>query len=329
MTQLATDTGAAVADVSVEQTETTPAAEQTPDTEQDVVDLLYPADGGEAGTDDQEQPDPEPEGEGEEEAADEDSEPDEPAIAMPHSWKAEEAERWASLPRETQSYLAERETERERFVQSKAREAQQAKETVTRQAETELAQFSEQQAAAYQQLAAQFFPKPPDDRLLYTSNPDDHLTYQQQEAQYRRGLAQQQQLQQAAQEHADRAQRIRDDQAALANQQDTERLREAMPEWFDEAKAPDLQRELTATAKALGYPDELLPEANASDLLALRQASEWKADAQKWRDYQKAKMVPVREAKKKPPIPNKPGAGGASGQVKSLAAQLYPDDVRN
>ena len=36
----------------------------------------------------------------------------------------------------------------------------------------------------------------PDERLLYSNNPDDVLTYQRQDAAYQRGLAQQHQLQQ-------------------------------------------------------------------------------------------------------------------------------------
>lgn len=258
---------------------------------------------------------------------DEDDEPEEPAIEPPHSWKAEEKERWNNLPRETQAYLSEREAERERFVNSKAQEAAQAKETVTRQAEAELAQFSEQQAAQYQMLAQQFFPQEPDDRLLYTGNPQDQLKYQQQQAEYRRGMAQQQQLQQAAQEHAQRAQRIRDDQETAARQQDIERLQSEMPELFDETKQADLQTNLTATAKALGYPDELLPEANSADFLALRTASQWKEKADKWDQYQKAKMGSVRAAKKKVPVPNKPGNVVTGKPASSDPIKLlYPND---
>ena len=42
--------------------------------------------------------------------------PEEPPIAPPRSWTKAEKERFATLPRETQEYLAERETERDREV---------------------------------------------------------------------------------------------------------------------------------------------------------------------------------------------------------------------
>jgi len=264
------------------------------------------------------------------EIPDEDAEPEDPAIERPKSWSKETEEEWSALPRNIQERIAERETERERFVNTKAQEAAQTENRVRQMAEQELAQFSEQQAMQYQMLAQQFFPKEPDDQLLYTGNPQDQVRYQQQQAEYRRGLAQQQQLQQAAQDHAQRAQRIRDDQDNAARQQDAERLRAEMPEWFDEEKHADLERELTAIASQF-YPKELLPEANASDLLALkafkelrdeRDALQAQVDA-----FNKAKMKPVREAKnKRPPIPNTPGNPAASQKEIDPLKVQYPND---
>ena len=343
MTQLATSSeGVAVGGDPVEQTDATeqaaPVEERYVETEapdnaeqrDTTLEDLYPDEGPKPEAEEQD-PDVNDEAEAEpedDETPDEDAEPDEPAIERPKSWSKETEEEWSALPRNIQERIAERETERERFVNTKAQEAAQARETVKQQAEAELAQFSEQQAMQYQMLAKQFFPQQPDRSLLFTGNPQDQLKYQQQQALYEDGLAQQQQLQQAAQEHAQRAQRIRDDQDNAARQQDAERLQQEMPEWFDEAKQADLQSNLTATAKALGYPDELLPEANASDLLALRTAHEWKDKAAKWDAYQKAKMHPVRAAKKKAPIPNTPGSPMKGQQSADPIAMLYPDDVR-
>lgn len=159
------------------------------------------------------------------------------------------------------------------------------------------------------------------------ANPNDQLKYQQQQAEHRSGLAQLQKLQQAAQVHASRAQQIREDHERAEQEQDAQRLREAMPEWFDETHHADLNNQLTATAKAMGYPEDRLPDADSADLLALRTANQWKEKAEKWDAYQKAKMKPVREAKKKAPIPNKPGSTntgqtGAADPVKLL----YPND---
>ena len=338
MTQLADDS-AAVGGDPVEQTDATEQA--APVETAATLEDLYPNEASrEPDTDPQPEPEPEEqdpsvndeaeaEPDGEEEGdPEQDDEPEQPAIERPKSWKADAEEEWSALPRNIQERIAERETERERFVNTKAQEAAQTENRVRQMAEQELAQFSEQQAMQYQMLAKQFFPQQPDRNLLFTGNPQDQLKYQQQQALYEDGLAQQQQLQQAAAEHAQRAQRIRDDQDNAARQQDAERLRAEMPEWFDEAKQADLQSNLTATAKALGYPDELLPEANASDLLALRTAHEWKDKAAKWDAYQKAKMQPVRAAKKKAPIPNTPGSPMKGQQSADPIAMLYPDDVR-
>ena len=337
MTQLAPEEGVAVGGDPVEQTDApenhAPVEEQN-DVEADTtLDDLYPEDGDTAEPSEEEEQDPNVNDEaedtdGEDAQEDDEDEPDdEPAIDPPHSWKAEEKERWASLPRETQAYLSEREAERERFVNSKAQEAAQARDTYAKQAQQELAQFSEQQAQQYQMLAQQFIPPEPDDRLLYTGNPNDQLKYQQQQAEHRSGLAQLQKLQQAAQVHASRAQQIREDHERAEQEQDAQRLREAMPEWFDETHHADLNNQLTATAKAMGYPEDRLPDADSADLLALRTANQWKEKAEKWDAYQKAKMKPVREAKKKAPIPNKPGSTntgqtGAADPVKLL----YPND---
>ncbi len=46
-----------------------------------------------------------------------------PPIAPPRSWTKDAKERWSSLPRETQEYLAERETERDREVRRSQNEA--------------------------------------------------------------------------------------------------------------------------------------------------------------------------------------------------------------
>ena len=46
-----------------------------------------------------------------------------PSIEPPRSWTKEAKERWASLPRETQEYLAEREQERDREFRRSQNEA--------------------------------------------------------------------------------------------------------------------------------------------------------------------------------------------------------------
>jgi hypothetical protein len=55
-------------------------------------------------------------------------------IAAPVSWTAEEKARFGELPREVQETITRREGEREKFVQSKASEAAQARQTAERDA---------------------------------------------------------------------------------------------------------------------------------------------------------------------------------------------------
>lgn len=334
MSQLAPNEGAALSAEPVEQTD---ATTETPESEETTLDDLYPDDAEREETqpdypDDQ---DPNVNDEADAETGDDDNsdegedEPDdEPAIEPPHSWKAEAREHWNNLPRETQEYLRERDKEQTRFVNAKAQEAAQAQETVRQQAMQELAQFKEQQAQQYASLLNQLSPlQEPDERLLHTGNPQDHLTYQQQEAAYRRGVAQRQQLQRVMEGEATEAQRIRGQQEQQAVQAEVERLKQELPEWFDPEQGANLQRDLGAIATELGYPAELLPEANTADILALRKSAEWKAGYDKWKAYQKSKMAGVRSAKKKLPTPNKPGshnrgAGATSDPVKLL----YPND---
>jgi hypothetical protein len=56
--------------------------------------------------------------------------PSEPAIDPPVSWKAEEKERFKTLPRATQKYLAERERERDTFVSRTQQEAAEHRKAV-------------------------------------------------------------------------------------------------------------------------------------------------------------------------------------------------------
>jgi len=56
----------------------------------------------------------------------------------------------------------------------------------------------------------------------------------------------------------------------------------------------------------LGYAPEIQGQANATDILALRQASEWKAKAEKYDKLQGTRMEAVRANIGKPRV-NKPG----------------------
>lgn len=226
-------------------------------------------------------------------------EPEEPAIKRPTSWKDGEGD-WDALPRPTQEYLSKREADRDRFVNTKAQEAAQARQTVAQEAQQALAEMHQRQAAELQRYAQQFMPQPPDDRLLGTGDPADTQQFLLQQRQFQSAQAQQQQLQQRAAQEMAQAQQLEGQQAAQHAQAEQARLREELPDYFDETEGPKLRGELQSIGQSLGYSPDLMAEAGADDILALRTAHSWKAKADKWDAYQKAKMKPVREAKRAP-----------------------------
>ncbi len=325
MDQLATDEVAASGGDPVDNTTDAP---ETAVENLSTTDDLYP--------DDQPQPDgdegelPADDGEGEPDGEHDEGHDDAPAIEPPHSWKAEDKAKWANLPRDTQEIIARRETEVARLITQKSQEAATAKTEVVEQAKTEIAQFRESQAAQIRQYAALFAPQPPDERLLYTGDPNDAVVYQQQQAAFYRAHAQQQQLQQAAEFEEAQAQQIRDEQTKAAREADNAKLREVWPEWFsDGEEGAKLQEGLKSIATEIGYPAELWEERNANDVLALRKVAEWKADAQRWRSYDRNRRSTNGQFKPSRPLPpvTKPGSGGGRPvRTDDPVKLLYPND---
>lgn len=288
--------------------------------EESSLDVLYP---DEAPAEDEADPNVN------DEIPDEEGEPDQPAIDPPHSWTAEDKAKWGGLPREAQEIIARRETEVARAITAKSEEAKTARETVVEQAKAEIAEFREKQAAQIRQYAALFTPEPPDERLLYTGNPTDAVTYQQQQAAFLRSHAQQQQLQQAAQFEEAQAQLIRDEQTKAARAADDAKLREEWPEWFMEGEeGQKLQNDLKSIALEIGYPAELWEERNASDVLALRKVAIMKAKAAKWDSYDRNRRKPngqFQQQRQLPPV-TRPGSTARPVQSNDPVKLLYPND---
>jgi hypothetical protein len=253
---------------------------------------------------------------GEEPSAEDDPELEEeaddlPPIDPPVSWDAEAKERFAKLPREDQEYLAKRESERERFLQTKSQEAVRAKQDTEQAAIQQLAQIEQGYAQHYQSLAEQIAPQRPNPALLQ----HDPQAFYAMQADYEAKIAQQRELQQQAQTYAQQAQAraMQMEQATLAEQHRV--IVEHFPEYTDPTTGPELQRKLTAVAKELGYPDELIGQARASDILAMRKAADWKAKAEKYDALQAKKMEKVRAAKDLPRVA-KPGSAQAPGAAR-------------
>lgn len=264
---------------------------------------------------DEEQSEPEADEEADDDLDAEAEDEELPPIDAPVSWTAEEKERFAGLPRETQEFIAKRETERERFVQTKAQEAIRAKTEVERAALSQLAEIERGYAQHFQSLAEQLQPQRPNPAMLQ----HDPQAFYAQQAAYEATVAQQRDLQQQAQTYAQQAQ-ARDAHAAQAEHaQQVQILSEQLPEWLDPTTGPKLASEYTAVAKEMGYPDELINQARATDILAMKTAADWKAKAAKYDALMSKQMAKVRAAKGLPKTAT-PGVSQGSEQLRANRA---------
>ena len=195
--------------------------------------------------------------------------------------------------------------ERDKAVQSKATEAAEAKR-VAAQAEDAISQLNQQYAAQLQQFLSTQTVAEPDEVLLET----DPVEYLRQERAYRNAAAQRHYAQQQVNAVArDSAQRASAAEAARQSEQ-VAILAERIPEWSDDAARAKIVSEITDLATAHGYDAERLSKVDAADVLFLREASAWKAKADKFDKLVSDKMVAVRAAKELPRV-SRPGAAQA------------------
>jgi hypothetical protein len=246
-----------------------------------------------------------------------------PPIEAPVSWDAEAKDVFKTLPREAQEIVQKREAEREKFVQAKSQEAAQAKQTAAQQAQAELAQLNAQYAQQLQTIAASIQAEEPDPMLQVT----DPVAYAQQMRTYRQAEAQRQQAQHTAFQHAQQAQSLAQqaEQQHIAEQHRI--IVENFPEYADPTTGPELQRKLSAVAKRLGYSDELIQSARATDILAMRTVADAFDKADKYDALQKTKMQKVREAKGKPPVSARPGVAQTGDQLRAQSANAALETV--
>jgi len=254
--------------------------------------------------------------EGDEPEGDEqDDEPGEPAIEPPASWDAEARERFAKLPPEDQRYIADRESQRDRFVQAKAAEAQQHRDAA-RAALDEHIQLRQQYAEQLDTYAKLFEPQRPDYSLLAS----DPQAYAYQQAVYDRAIAQRGEIAQQAERARQEAQAIQNHQARAEAQAELQRLVEAIPEWNDGQKRGEMVQALESVGRELGYSDDLLAQARASDVIALKKAAEWREGYLKYKALQGKRMEAVRAAKGKPKV-SIPGTAQPRGSGRKQALQ--------
>jgi hypothetical protein len=247
-----------------------------------------------------------------------------PPIEAPVSLSAEDKETFKSLPRPAQEILAKRIGEAERGLHQKAQEAARARTEVEQEALRSLSAYEQQVAQHLQQYAQQLEVPKPDPSLLAT----DPTTYAYQMRQYEDVQAQRQAAQQQAAQFAQQAQQREQmaEQAYMAQQHQL--IVEQFPEYADPTTGPKLQQELSAVARELGYPPELISQARATDIIAMRTAAEWKAKAAKYDALNAKKMEKVRAAKDLPRVA-KPGTAQAPGAARQNQYASDREALRN
>lgn len=256
-------------------------------------------------------------------------EPPAEQIDAPLSWAKDAKDVFAALPREAQEVIATRERDREAAIQAKFREAAGTRQQVETEARQALQTVMQNHMQALQQDAQQFEPTQPDLALLNSADPAHRDLYFQQEAQYRHAIAQRDQLTQQQQEAQAHAEAIALQQQQVELQAEHAVLEENLgPEWSDPSARAKLLGDLTPIAAELGYSQELIAQARAADILAMRKVADWKAKAAKFDQMNKAKMVPVRAAKAIPPSARAGSPQAHTGQPVDIVAAMYPNDVR-
>lgn len=282
-----------------------------------------------------EQPEPEPDAdevddEGEEIDDEQDDEPDTPAIEPPASLTADEKARFAQLPPEAQQMLSEVETRRNQQVQQATTKAADAQREAQAAAANAAMEAKRATADQYRQFVAAYAPREPDPNLAYT-NPQQYVALK---AQYDAELAQHSQVvQQIDALKAEADQHFAAQQQEWNRQQVSELMK--VPEFADPTTRATFIESLSAIGTELGFPPEVMAEAGATDILALKRAAEWKAKADRLDALQGRKMQRVRDAKSTKPNTSQPiGAGKvrqrnetmqrvrASGDVNDAAAAI-------
>ena len=283
---------------------------ETPDAEQEEEEDA-PSDSGEEADDDVDPDEGDTEDEGEEDSADEPEE----AIKPPVSLNKEQKAAFEQLPPDLQKVWAETEAQRNREVQLKTTEAAEAKRSAVSQAQAELASIQQQYAAELEIYAQAFQPIEPDYSLLAT----DPQAYAEQVAYSKQQSAQHQYMMQQVNALREQSQQFTQHQQMQTAQAELAKLSASLPEWNDPAKRAELIPVLTEIGHELGYSDELMAQAGADDIVALKKAAEWKSKAEKFDAWQARKMQNVRAAKALPKVA-KPGVTSSGNPSKAARA---------
>jgi hypothetical protein len=261
-----------------------------------------------------------PAAEGEPELTEEDvTEEDEAEtpITPPVSWTGEQKEKFATLPRDVQEYIAERETQREKFVQTKAQEAK----SIETRAQAQAAEAFQNVAQTFaQQITALRVALP--ERPSHQLQADDPYTYAEQMDAYERSVAHNQWIEQQVGRVTQQLRQVQSAEHQREQMETLAALQQDFPEYLDNERGPELRQKLGSTAQSLGYSAEQIAAADHNDIKAMRTATEWREKAEKYDRLMSKKMERVREAKTMPKV-SRPGTAQAPGQA---ANQRYSAD---
>lgn len=265
--------------------------------------------------------------EGEEQPGDGEQQPDLEPIAAPTSWAKDAKEVFGTLPREAQEVIAQREADREKFLHQKSREASSTRQAVESEARQALSTIMENHQRALQQFLPPV-PEMPDPRLLSSGDPQHRDLYYQQKAEYDYAAAQRDAISQQIEQSRQHADAISQQQYQAEIQAEHHALEDALgTEWSDPSERAKLLEKLQPIAAELGYSQEVMAQARAADILALRRIGDFKAKADKYDQLMKKKMEPVRAAKSQLPPAARPGITGGNPTPADAASLLYPDDI--
>jgi hypothetical protein len=255
--------------------------------------------------------------------------PNFPPIEPPRSWSKDEKERFKALPRETQEYLAERETERDREIRRTQNEAADklkgltAKEQAAEQARL---QYEAALPQLLQSLQSQQAGEFADIRTLADVERlarEDWPRYLQWDVAQKKLAAVQQEMLSAQQRQAHEAQQKFSDFARKEDDLFTEKV----PDMADPEKAAKLKSAALAHLKELGFEEaELASTWNGQGGISLRdhRMQLLIRDATLWREAQsKAKAATTKPV---PPV-QRPGVAqsrntGVAAEIANLSKQL-------
>jgi hypothetical protein len=253
---------------------------------------------------------------------------EQPSIEPPRSWTKEAKERWQSLPRETQEYLAEREQERDREVRRSQNETAEKLKGLTAK-EQAVEQARQQYEAALPILAQNLQASMSSEFSDIRTMSDVQKMATEDWPRYARWDAQQKQLAAVQQEHQASQERAEKEKAAkfveFAQKQDA-LLIEKVPELADTEKAAKLQKTALGVMHDAGFTDaELSQSWNGEGNINLRD-HRWQMVVLKAAKYDAAqhsvaeKTTAAKAAKPIPPV-QRPGVAQPKGAAREATIQ--------